>query len=152
MRKPTKFYDPFGKTSLSGRKTLLFCAYYHFIIPHDIVGAILYDEVLYWVEKAHIDGDFREFLETDPSMYIFIAEIDWYLGAISSMGYQDIVDEFHAKEGEVKRFVEERSSDEPCDINTFMEMIISIIPPRYLRYLDNNIKQLRRERTLKKNL
>ena len=52
METPLFFYDPFGNTRLSGEKTLLFCSFHGFTIPHDIAGAILYSRILEEAKKV----------------------------------------------------------------------------------------------------
>ena len=52
MKNKLSFYDPFGKPRLSGRKTLLFCAYHGFSIPHDTAAAILYADIYEGAKKG----------------------------------------------------------------------------------------------------
>ena len=86
------FNDPYSGASMNARDTLLFCAYNNFTIPHDIVGAILFGDALAGqVEQIKALWDVNMF---GPSLYTFIADADWYLAAIKSMGYPDIVEEF----------------------------------------------------------
>ena len=134
-----KFYDPYGKTRLSGRKTLLFCAYHQFTIPHDIVGAILYSEALKGVEEVTFDREVMD--EFTPSLNSFVPDIDWILAAIKSMGYQNIVDEFNAQSADVASFVEERFATEPYDPAVVKEKVKAIVPDAYKKYLQKELKK-----------
>ena len=59
MYKPLRFRDWFSKTSLSGFKTMFFCATNDFIIPHDVVGAILYGEALVGAQEVFFCDEVR---------------------------------------------------------------------------------------------
>lgn len=132
-----KFRDPYGKTTLSARKALLFCAYNRFVIPHDIVGAILYGEALSGVNEVFFSQNVME--SFTPSLNSFIPDVDWCLAAIKDMGYQDIIDEFKAKSEEVARFVDETFVEYPYDIDLVREKVISVIPTQYRTYLNSVI-------------
>lgn len=134
-----RFRDPYGKTTLSARKTLLFCAYNRFVIPHDIVGAILYGEALSGVDEVFFGQDVME--EFTPSLNSFVPDVDWCLAAIKDMGYQDIVDEFNVKSEEVSRFVEEKFVKYPYDIELVKDKVISVIPDQYRTYLNSVINK-----------
>ena len=139
MNKPLKFRDPYGNTTLSARKTLLFCAYNRFVIPHDIVGAILYGEALSGVDEVFFGQYVME--EFTPSLHSFVPDIDWCLAAIKDMGYQDIVEEFNAKSNEVARFIEETFGENPYDIDLVRNKVISVIPKQYRSYLNRVINK-----------
>ena len=66
-----------------------------------------------------------------PSLHSFVADIDWYLAAIKSMGYQDIVDEFNALSVDVANFIGERFATEPYNPEVVKEKVLSIIPSQY---------------------
>ena len=134
-----KFYDPYGKTRLSSRKTLLFCAYHKFTIPHDIVGAILYSDALEGAADVEFSKEVME--EFIPSLHSFVADIDWYLAAIKSMGYQDIVDEFNALSADVANFIGERFATEPYDPAVVKEKVKAIVPDAYKKYLQKELKK-----------
>ena len=131
--KPLRFVDPYGKTSLSSRKTLLFCAYCHFTIPHDVVGAILYSEALSGAAEVYFGRDVLDLFT--PSLHSFIDDVDWYLAAIKSMGYQDIVDEFNRNNDGITRFVKERFASADYDTHEVVKKIESLVRPEYMEII-----------------
>lgn len=134
--KELRFTDPYGKTSLSSLKTLLFCAYLHFSIPHDVVGAILYGMVLAGSSKASFGHDTQ--CVSDLSPFVCVECADWCLPAIESMGYPDIVEEFKHLDDEMVRFLEENYLDKPWDIDIIRKKIESIVPQQYMTIIKNN--------------
>lgn len=130
MYKPLRFRDWFSKTSLSGFKTMFFCATNHFIIPHDVVGAILYAEALAGAEEVTFDDDVLKLFT--PSLITFVPDCQSYLNAIKSMGYQDILDEFNRHNEEVLQFVKERFDTEPYDTEEVVKKIESLVRPEYM--------------------
>ena len=138
MYKTLRFRDPYGNTSLSARKTLLFCAYYHFVIPHDVVGAILYGEALVGSDKVHFERDVLDLFS--PSLCSFVENVDWYLAAIESLGYPDIVEEFNRHNEEVAQFVSERFANEAYDVDIVREKVESLVPPQYMAIIKQTQK------------
>ena len=136
MYKPLRFRDEFSKTSLSAFKTLFFCATNDFIIPHDVVGAILYAEALAGVEDVTFDDDVLELFT--PSLNTFIADCQSYLNAIKSMGYQDIVDEFNLKQKDVLQFVKEHIAQGPYNVDIVQQKVESIVPQQYMTIIKSN--------------
>ena len=136
MYKPLRFRDEFGRTSLSGYKTLFFCATNHFIIPHDMVGAILYAEALAGVEDVTFDDDVLKLFT--PSLITFIPDCQSYLNAIKSMGYQDIVDEFNRKQKEVLQFVKKHIAQGPYNVDIVQQKVESIVPQQYMTIIKSN--------------
>lgn len=133
MYKPLRFRDWFSKTSLSGFKTMFFCATNDFIIPHDVVGAILYGEALVGAQEVFFCDEVRETFT--PSLISFVPDCPSYLNAIKSMGYQDIVDEFNQHNKEVFRFVKERYATKPYDPDEVVQKIESLIRPEYMKII-----------------
>lgn len=130
MYKPLRFRDWYSKTSLSAFKTLFFCATNGFIIPHDVVGAILYGEALAGADEVTFDASFLK--NITPSLVTFVPHCQSYLNAIKSMGYQDIVDEFNGHNIEVSQFVEERFATEPYDPDLVVKKIKTLVRPEYM--------------------
>ncbi len=133
MNKPISFYDPYGNTRLSGRKTFLFCAYHGFIIPHDIAAAILYAEVY----KGALNIDFGRVLGViTPSLNSFLADADWYLAALKDMGYQDLVDEFNRLNKRMRCFMKKWLTKNPYSISAVLRKLDEILPkysvPEYI--------------------
>ena len=124
------FNDPFGGTSMNARETLLFCAYHHFTIPHDIVGAILFGDALAGhVEQIKALWDINMFV---PSLYTFIADADWYLAAIKSMGYPDIVEEFESVNREYHEYAKNHHYTDPDNLDLLTQKLESLIPACYM--------------------
>ena len=124
------FNDPFGGTSMNSRETLLFCAYNHFTIPHDFVGAILFGDALAGqVEQIKALWDINMFV---PSLHTFIADADWYLAAIKSMGYPDIVEEFERINMEYHEYASNFHTDDPDNLEPLTQKLESLIPARYM--------------------
>ena len=143
MRPQLSFYDPYGDTRLAGLKAFLFCAYHGFSIPHDIVGAILYSEIYEGAQGV----DFNPCLDIfTPSLVSFIHDADWVLAAIKSMGYQDLVDEFHRLDAEMKSFIKSRFVEEPYSITVVLDKLDELLPnypvPDYLQSDGLKIKEL----------
>ena len=90
---------------MSGRKTLLFCAYNQFLIPHDVAGAILYSEAINGLSELDFDSEL--FQICTPSLVSFIDDADWFLAALRSMGHGDIADEFDVLNDSVREYVRE---------------------------------------------
>ena len=130
MTKPISFHDPYGRTRLSGRKALLFCAYHGFTIPHDTVGAILYNEIMRGAGQVLFDNDTLKLFT--PSMTTYAEDADWLLKAIESMGYQDLVDEFHCLNEKFKTAMREGLSSEPYSVSSVINKLEEVIPARYL--------------------
>lgn len=130
MYKPLRFRDEFSKTSLSAFKTLFFCATNDFIIPHDVVGAILYAEALAGAEEVTFDDDVLKLFT--PSLITFIPDCQSYLNAIKSMGYQDIVDEFKRHNEVIAYFIKEKSAIESYNTDEVVKKIESIVRPEYM--------------------
>ena len=124
------FNDPYGETSMNARETLLFCAYHHFTIPHDIVGAILFGDALAGqVEEIKALWDINIFV---PSLYTFIADADWYLAAIKSMGYPDIVEEFERINREYHEYAKNHHYTDPDNLDLLTQKLESLIPACYM--------------------
>ena len=124
------FNDPFGGTSMNARETLLFCAYNHFTIPHDFVGAILFGDALAGqVEQIKALWDINMFV---PSLYTFIADADWYLAAIKSMGYPDIVEEFESVNREYHEYAKNHHYTDPDNLDLLTQKLESLIPACYM--------------------
>lgn len=136
MYRSLRFRDEFSRTSLSGFKTLFFCATNHFIIPHDVVGAILYAEALAGAEEVTFEEDVLELFT--PSLTSFVPDAESYLNAIRSMGYQDIVDEFNLKQEEVLQFVKEHIAHEPYNADIVLKKVESIVPWQYMKIIQNH--------------
>ena len=130
MDAPLFFFDPFGNTCLSGRKTLLFCAFHGFTIPHDIAGAILYSEVLEEAKKV----DFSDVLDTFiPSLRTFV-DTSLFLPALADMGYQDLVDEFNCLDEKMREFMEARFAGEPYNIQAVVNKLEEMLPKYSVPY------------------
>lgn len=124
------FNDPYGGTTVNSRETLLFCAYNHFTIPHDFVGAILFGDALAGqVEQIKALWDINMFV---PSLYTFIADTDWYLAAIKSMGYPDIVEEFESVNREYHEYAKNHHHADPDNLEALTQKLESLIPARYM--------------------
>ena len=130
MYKPLRFRDEFSKTTLSAFKTLFFCATNDFIIPHDVVGAILYAEALAGAEGVTFDDDVLKLFT--PSLITFVPDCQSYLNAIKSMGYQDIVDEFKRHNEVITHFIEEKLAIESYNTDEVVKKIESIVRPEYM--------------------
>ena len=127
------FNDPFGGISMNARETLLFCAYNHFTIPHDIAGAILFGDALAGqVEQIKALGNINMFV---PSLCTFIADADWYLAAIKSMGYPDIVEEFERINLEYHEYASNFHTDDPDNLEALTQKLESLIPARYMHII-----------------
>ena len=124
------FNDPYGGASMNARETLLFCAYNNFTIPHDIVGAILFGDALAGqVEEIITLSDINLFI---PSLYTFIADADWYLAAIKSMGYPDIVEEFESINREYHEYARNYHPDNQDNLEPLTQKLESLIPSHYM--------------------
>lgn len=124
------FNDPFSGTSMNARETLLFCAYHHFTIPHDIVGAILFGDALAGqVEQIKALWNINMFV---PSLCTFIADADWYLAAIKSMGYPDIVEEFERINREYHEYAKNHHHADLDNLEALTQKLESLIPSRYM--------------------
>ena len=130
MTKAISFYDPYGRTRLSGRKALLFCAYHGFSMPHDTVAAILYNEVLRGAGQVSFDGNCLKLFT--PSLTSFVEDVDWLLKAVESMGYRDISDEFRRLDGTVRSAIRERFASEPYNTHAVSEILEKALPAKYL--------------------
>lgn len=129
MYKPLTFGDEYSRTYLSAFETLFFCATNNFTIPHDVVGAILYAEVLACAE----DMSFGAFVPDGDSLkYDFVPEGDSYFNAIKFMGYQDIIDVFNRHSQEISAFIKERFAACPYKIDEVVKKIESLVPPEYM--------------------
>ena len=138
MYKPLRFRDWFSKTSLSGFKTMFFCATNDFIIPHDVVGAILYGEALVGAQEGFFCDEVREIFT--PSLISFVPDCPSYLNAIKSMGYQDIVDEFNRHNEDVLQFVKDRFDTEPYNSKEVVKKIESLVRPEYMAIIKQHQK------------
>lgn len=136
MYEPLRFRDWYSKTSLSAFKTLFFCATNDFIIPHDVVGAILYGEALLNAQEVYFGAEIRGMFT--PTLFSVIPDCRSYLNAIKSMGYQDIVDEFNRKQEEVLQFIKEHIAHEPYNSDIVLKRIESIVPQQYMTIIKNN--------------
>lgn len=115
---------------MNARDTLLFCAYNNFTIPHDVVGAILFGDALAGqVEEIITLWDINMFI---PSFNTFIADADWYLAAIKSMGYPDIVEEFERINMEYHEYASNFHTDDPDNLEPLTQKLESLIPARYM--------------------
>ena len=124
------FNDPYGGASMNARETLLFCAYNNFTIPHDIVGAILFGDALAGqVEQIKALWNINMFV---PSLCTFIADADWYLAAIKSMGYPDIVEEFESVNREYHEYASNFHTDNPDNLEPLTQKLESLIPACYM--------------------
>ena len=124
------FNDPYSGASMNARDTLLFCAYNNFTIPHDIVGAILFGDALAGqVEEIITLSDINMFI---PSLHTFIADADWYLAAIKSMGYHDIVEEFERINREYLEYAKNHHHGDLDNLEALTKKLESLIPARYM--------------------
>ena len=124
------FNDPYSGASMNARDTLLFCAYNNFTIPHDIVGAILFGDALAGqVEQIKALWDVNMFV---PSLCTFIADADWYLAAIKSMGYPDIVEEFERINREYLEYARNYHLGNQDYLEPLIQELESLIPSRYM--------------------
>ena len=123
------FRDPYGKTRMSGRKTLLFCAYNQFLIPHDVAGAILYSEAINGLSELDFDSDL--FQICTPSLVSFIDDADWILAALRSMGHGDIADEFDVLNDSVREYVRENYGK--ISHEELKTGIVEMLPQKYLK-------------------
>ena len=139
MYEPLRFRDWYSKTSLSAFKTLFFCATNDFIIPHDVVGAILYGEALLNAQEVYFGAEIRRMFT--PTLFSFIPDCRSYLNAIKSMGYQDIVDEFKHHNEEFSQFVRERFSTEPYYTDEVVKKIESLVRPEYMAIIKRYTKK-----------
>ena len=115
---------------MNARETLLFCAYNHCTIPHDFVGAILFGDALAGhVEQIKALWDINMFV---PSLYTFIADADWYLAALKSMGYPDIVEEFESVNREYHEYAKNHHYTDPDNLDLLTQKLESLIPARYM--------------------
>ena len=130
MDAPLFFFDPFGNTCLSGRKTLLFCAFHGFTIPHDIAGAILYSEVFEEAKKVDFGTVLDMFI---PSLRSFV-DTSLFLPALADMGYQDLVDEFNCLDEKMREFMEVRFSSEPYNIQAVVNKLEEMLPKYSVPY------------------
>ena len=113
MYKPLTFGDEYSKTYLSAFETLFFCATNNFTIPHDVVGAILYAEVLTCAE----DISFGAFVPDGDSLkYDFVPEGDV----------------FNRHSQEISAFIKERFAADPYKIDEVVKKIESLVPPEYM--------------------
>lgn len=138
MYKPLTFRDDYSRTYLSAFETLFFCATNNFIIPHDVVGAILYAEVLDEAEEVFLSNEFIEKYTLD--LRSFIPEGDSYFNAIKHMGYQDIIDEFDCNSQKINAFIKERFVTEPYDIEEVVKKIESLVRPEYMSIMKKHQK------------
>ena len=128
MKKQLSFYDPFGKTRLSGRKTLLFCAYHGFSIPHDTAAAILYADIYDGAQKV----DFSKTMDIiTPSLHSFVDS--WELDAFKSLGYQDLIDEFQRLDQEFQSFITDCFSSEKYSIPVVLDKLTEMLPSYHVR-------------------
>ena len=123
------FRDPYGKTRMSGRKTLLFCAYNQFLILHDVGGAILYSEAINGLSELDFDSDL--FQICTPSLVSFIDDADWLLAALRSMGHGDIADEFDVLNDSVREYVRENYGK--ISHEELKAGIVEMLPQKYLK-------------------
>ena len=130
MYKPLIFGDDYSKTFLSAFETLFFCATNNFTIPHDVVGAILYSEVLVCAEEESFSSEFIE--KYTISLRSFVPDGDSYFNAIKFMGYQDIIDVFNIHSQEISAFIKERFAAGPYKIDEVVKKIESLVPPEYM--------------------
>ena len=129
------FNDPYSGASMNARDTLLFCAYNNFTIPHDIVGAILFGDALAGqVEEIITLSDINMFI---PSLHTFIADADWYLAAIKSMGYHDIVEEFERINREYHEYARNYHLGNQDYLEPLIQELESLIPSRYMDIIKN---------------
>ena len=139
METPLFFYDPFGNTRLSGEKTLLFCSFHGFTIPHDIAGAILYSKILEEAKKEDFSNVLDIFI---PSLRSFV-DTGLFLPALTKMGYQDLVDEFNRLDEEMRTFMEARFSKEPYNIQVVVDKLEELLPkfsvPYFPHFNDTHI-------------
>lgn len=142
METPLFFYDPFGNTRLSGEKTLLFCSFHGFTIPHDIAGAILYSKILEEAKKV----DFSNVLDIFIPSLRSLVDTGLFLPALAKMGYQDLVDEFNRLDEEMRTFMEARFSKEPYNIQIVVEKLEDLLPaysvPYFPHFKDAYIKRV----------
>lgn len=131
MRYSLSFNDPYGRTRLSGRKALLFCAYNGFSIPHDTVGAILYGELLQGLAGVSFSDEVSDVMTV--SMVSYVEDADWLLAAIRSMGYGDIADEFESIDGQVTAFVADMKARGDWNEESLREKILSLIPEKFVQ-------------------
>ena len=115
---------------MNARETLLFCAYNHFTIPHDFVGAILFGDALAGqVEQIKALWNINMFV---PSLCTFIADADWHLAAIKSMGYPNIVEEFERINREYHEYAKNHHHADPDNLEALTQKLESLIPARYM--------------------
>lgn len=113
-----KFEDPRTGVSLTGKQTLLFCARHGFTIPHDVVGRILYTDVV---------NGFTDDVTENFSLYDLLEDAESYLKAIESMGYADIVNEFVTIDRDARA-----TKEEATDPITRGLVFYSLLPQKYL--------------------
>ena len=75
-----------------------------------------------------------------PSLCSFVENVDWYLAAIESLGYPDIVEEFNRHNEEVAQFVSERFANEAYDVDIVREKVESLVPPQYMAIIKQSQK------------
>ena len=131
MKFALSFHDPYYNTRLTGRKTFFFCAYHHFVIPHDTAAAILYGDLM---QGMYDEGFGPEYLkEFNIAASSFLAEADWYRAALRSMGYNDIAEEYEQIDETVRQFAIKQRNDGIYDDEPIKEKIMSLIPEKYIR-------------------
>ena len=67
-----------------------------------------------------------------PSLYTFVADTDWYLSAIKSMGYPDIVEEFERVNREYHEYAKKYDYHDPDNLEPLIQKLESLIPDRYM--------------------
>ena len=72
-----------------------------------------------------------------PSLYTFIADADWYLAAIKSMGYPDIVEEFERINREYLEYARNYHPDNQDNLEPLTQILESLIPSRYMDIIKN---------------
>ena len=145
MYKPLTFRDDYSSTYLSAFETLFFCATNDFIIPHDVVGAILYAEVLGEAEEVFFSKEFIEKYTLD--LRSLVPDSDSYFNAIKHMGYQDIIDELDCNSQKINAFIKEKFTTEPYDTKEVVKKIESLIRPEYMAIIKKHQEIAKHQKT-----
>lgn len=145
MYKPLTFRDDYSSTYLSAFETLFFCATNDFIIPHDVVGAILYAEVLGEAEEVFFSKEFIEKYTLD--LRSLVPDGDSYFNAIKHMGYQDIIDELDCNSQKINAFIKEKFTTEPYDTEEVVKKIESLIRPEYMAIIKKHQEITKHQKT-----
>ena len=70
-------------------------------------------------------------------IHTFIADADWYLAAIKSMGYHDIVEEFERINREYLEYARNYHLGNQDYLEPLIQELESLIPSRYMDIIKN---------------